>query len=149
MKRRRNKNAHANGNRQADNKARTFSQLFHDVRDKWEGLSPAAKIIYIAICFRYKGNNNGEIHFGYRDAQKLCKCAAKTVQKAFVELQEHGLIVRTREGKFRSEELFNPASEWAVSAYPEARKKGSKRERPRFPGKALASASLGKHYRFS
>lgn len=140
MKRRRHKkpNGHANG------KARIFSPLYHDLRETWESLSPAAKIIYIAMCFRHNGSNNGRIHFGYRDAQKLCKCAAKTVQKALSDLQEHNLIVRTREGKFRSEELFNPASEWAITAYSEPKEKG-KTEHPRFPRKALASAFSGKH----
>ncbi|MEZ5787742.1 MAG: hypothetical protein R3D62_15000 [Xanthobacteraceae bacterium] len=116
---------------------RTFAALYHGV--PWEALSPAAKIIYVGICRRYNGSNNGKIHYGYRDAYAQCRCSTKTALTAFAELQSMGLISLARKGQFRGENSFNSASEWTISAYPlQPEKKRSPRSQERtasvFPG---------------
>jgi len=66
----------------------------------WAELKPTDIAVYLLIARRYNGRNNGNISLSVREASKLGHMAAGTAQKAFIRLQERGLIQCRKKGAF-------------------------------------------------
>lgn len=81
----------------------------------WKALSPSAVKVYIAICFRYYGNNNGQIGFSVRDGAEELGMAPGTVHKALDQLQSMGFIKCHMKGSFNYKKLHS--SEWEITDF--------------------------------
>jgi len=60
---------------------------------------------------QYRGNNNGDLSASFTQAQKIGIGSKTTLAKALRELQDAGLVIRTREGYFT-----NPGGRCALYA---------------------------------
>jgi len=79
----------------------------------WQCLRPVSKAIYIEICFRFNGQNNGRIGFSLAYGAQRIRASKATVQRALEELEEHGFIKRCRKGYF----MGRQASEFAITDF--------------------------------
>ena len=68
--------------------------------DEWRALSPNAQVVLIDIWARFNGRNNGEINYGYREAQHRLHCCTATAKRTFRELKTAGFIQMTASGSF-------------------------------------------------
>lgn len=86
-----------------------YFQLHHYMlkTNAWGALSPAARVVYVQIGYRYNGSNNGRITFSVREAATECNLAKNTAHRAFNELIDLGFIEETRHGSL-SRKTYHP-----------------------------------------
>jgi hypothetical protein len=77
----------------------------------------AARALLMEIALLYRGVNNGFIGLSVRQAVSRMKCSKDTAATCFRELQENGLIERTRRGNFDAK-TAPLASEWRLTWRP-------------------------------
>lgn len=77
----------------------------------WRRLRPASVKLLIELRSRYNGFNNGRLHISLEEGAKLLGMSKSTVQRAFQQLERHGLITMTKRGHWYSRR----ATEWAVT----------------------------------
>lgn len=81
----------------------------------WLTMSPPAKALYIEVCARYNGMNNGTISFSVREALAI-GLSRSAAGRAFEELQERGFLRVAREANFNLK--TKEARLWRLTAFP-------------------------------
>ena len=79
--------------------------------EAWRCLPSNHIKVYLELCRRYNGSNNGKISLSKREASKLLHIGDGAAQGAFKRLQEHGFIKMTRKGSF----IGRRATEYALT----------------------------------
>ena len=77
--------------------------------------------VFIELCDRYNGRNNGFIHMGCGSTAKTLHMSKSTVSRALEELTEAGFIVCTEEGNWYERK----AATWRLTHRPDDRLAGS------------------------
>ncbi len=77
----------------------------------WRSLSGNAVKVYVELRSRYNGGNNGKLTLSLDEGARLLGIGKASVQRAFVELEAKGFVVRTRRGQWYG----RLASEWRVT----------------------------------
>lgn len=92
----------AKTNRKGRNKG-TFVMLPHHMMDSpaWQSLSANAQALWIHICRRYNGGNNGDIPLSCREAAEKLNVSKNTASKAFAELSDRGFVKIGEDSDFR------------------------------------------------
>lgn len=81
----------------------------------WLTLSPPAKALYVEVCKRYNGVNNGTISYSVREAEAI-GLSRSAAGRAFDELQERGFLRVARESSFTLK--TKEARLWRLTAFP-------------------------------
>ena len=79
--------------------------------EAWRWLRPISKAVYIELKQRYNGLNNGKISLSLAEAARILRASKSTIQKALLELEEHGFIKLVKKGYFTG----RMASEYALT----------------------------------
>jgi hypothetical protein len=66
----------------------------------WNSLSGNARALYVELAQRYNGSNNGRIPYSVREAVRALHVSKATVSRLFMELEDHGFVIRTKRGAF-------------------------------------------------
>ncbi len=82
----------------------------------WRRSSPAARALYIEVCQRHNGTNNGRISFSVREAAEALGFTKNTASKFFLELQDKGFLVKAMASSFTLK--TKTATEWRLTAEP-------------------------------
>ena len=84
------------------NPSGSFAALPHTVMDSadFRALSGGALKVLMGLLRQYRGGNNGDLSATFTQAEAWGVGSKATLAKALRELQEHGLISCTREGRF-------------------------------------------------
>lgn len=90
--------------------------------DAWKDLDGNSRAIYLEICKRYNGVNNGRIGYSVRQAAEDVNISPPTASRCIKSLISHGFIAAQQKGSFsykmdaagRRKRL---ASEWRLTAY--------------------------------
>jgi biotin operon repressor len=80
----------------------------------WRSLKGNTVRVYLELHMRFMGTNNGELFIGMDKIAKNLSISKSTVSSAFKELQEKGLIVKTKDGKW----VRGHAAEWRLTTKP-------------------------------
>lgn len=121
--------------------------------DAWRSLSGAAIKVYLELRTRFHGTNNGRLHLSLQSCADLLALSKSTAQRAYVELEEKGFIVKKRQGCF----IGGCASEWALTElklndepathdwkhWRTARARSSSKKQPRRPRSVPLIAPVG------
>ncbi len=108
------------------NKTARFVKLEYQLLNSlaWQALKPSDRAVYIELCKRYNGSNNGTLALSNRDAAKLCNIAKDTAGRCLLRLADMGFIkVRTIGGynqKYRGNDKTqnkNLAHEYELTQY--------------------------------
>lgn len=73
---------------------------------KYYALSKNAKILLIELLARYNGKNNGDLAVTYQETVELLSIPKGIVKATFLELEEAGFIIKTRQGNRRECSLY-------------------------------------------
>ncbi len=92
--------------------ARIFERMMRT--EAWQDLSGTEAKLYLEMVRRYRGNNNGAIVFGRRDAERCLGVGPHKAHAAFGGLQRRGFIAPVVKGAF-SRKL--KATEWRLTEY--------------------------------
>ena len=79
--------------------------------EAWRWLRPISKAVYIELKRRYNGLNNGKISLSLAEGARILRASKSSIQKALVELEEHGFIRLVKKGYFTR----RMASEYALT----------------------------------
>jgi len=77
----------------------------------FRSLTGSALKVWVELRSRFNGRNNGELSLSLDEGARLLGMGKTTVGRAFVELEEKGLIVMTRRGQWYG----RLATTWAVT----------------------------------
>ena len=77
----------------------------------WRWLRPISQSVYIELRRRFNGSNNGKISFSLGEGARILRASKSSIQKALVELEEHGFIKLVKKGYFTR----RMASEYALT----------------------------------
>ena len=77
----------------------------------WRWLRPISQSVYIELRRRFNGSNNGKISFSLAEGARILRASKSTIQKALIELEEHGFIKLVKKGRFQGRR----ASEYALT----------------------------------
>lgn len=106
---------------------RRFVSIEHWIMDSeaWKACTCYARCLYLELCKKYNGKNNGEIYLSLNDAKNLIGASKPTAIKAFRELMAVGLIVCTQEGYLGSDGK-GEANRYRLTAFDCDRRKATK-----------------------
>ena len=79
--------------------------------EAWKWLRPISQSVYIELRRRFNGSNNGKISFSLAEGARILRASKSTIQKALLELEEHGFIKLVKKGHFTG----RMASEYALT----------------------------------
>lgn len=79
--------------------------------DAWRDLSGAAVKVFLELHTRFNGSNNGTLRLSYAEAAEALHMGKATVQRAFQDLQNKGLVVLEKEGNW----YHRQAHEWRIT----------------------------------
>ena len=79
--------------------------------EAWRWLKPNSQAVYIELRRRFNGSNNGKISFSLAEGARILMASKSTIQKALIELEEHGFIKLVKKGRFQGRR----ASEYALT----------------------------------
>ena len=113
-----------------------YKKLTHHMlrSDAWRALSGTAIKVYLEICYRYNGRNNGQIHMSQAEAARLLYLGKSSVKRALIRLVELGFIRYAHKGSFygrmaatfiltdKSYKGHHPTNEWLQWRPPESRR---------------------------
>jgi DNA-binding transcriptional regulator YhcF (GntR family) len=101
----------------AKNKDARHVRLYHFMlkHPSWRTLSSDARSIFIHVCERYNGTNNGQIVYAVREGQKIGVSKNKTA-RALHELIERGFLRIKRGAAFTHK--TKEAREWILTNEP-------------------------------
>lgn len=88
--------------------------------DAWRDLSGAALKVFLELHTRFNGSNNGALRLSYAEAAEALGMGKATVQRAFHDLQDKGLLVLVRQGNW----YHRQAHEWRMTTKPVQAAKG-------------------------
>lgn len=89
--------------------------------DAWRSLSGAAVKVFLELHTRFNGSNNGKLTLSYAEAAEALGMGKATVQRAYAELVEKGLVVLEREGNW----YHRQAHEWRLTIKSVQKTKGT------------------------
>jgi hypothetical protein len=92
---------------------------------EWTQLDPAARVIFIDVCKRHNGRNNGAIGYGCAAGAKAANASAATANRRLNELRKSGLLRLRREGALNIKDRQNQTREWEITIYAVARRRPS------------------------
>lgn len=112
-----------------------YKKLRHQMlaSDAWRALSGSAIKVYLEICRRFNGRNNGQIHFSQAEGARLLFMSKSTVKRSLSKLCELGFIKYASQGSFygrmaatfiltdKSLKGMHPTNEWLRWRFPENR----------------------------
>jgi AraC-like DNA-binding protein len=81
----------------------------------WRALKPVERTLYVELCQRYNGSNNGRLGLSVRDAAEALHVSKSTAARAFRTLVERGFIDTVRRGHFDRKKRH--ASEWRLTEH--------------------------------
>ncbi len=84
----------------------------------WIEQQPAARVIFIDICKRHNGRNNGAIGYGCAAAAKAANLSPATANLRLNELQKSGLLKLRKNGTFNTENSQRQTRVWEITIYP-------------------------------
>jgi len=87
---------------------------------EWIQLDPAARVIFIDVCKRHNGNNNGAIGYGCAAGAKAANVSPATANRKLKELRKSRLLKLRREGAFNIKDRQKQTREWEITIYPVA-----------------------------
>ena len=92
-----------------------YVKLTYDLLNSssWQFLNPSSVRVYIEICRRYNGYNNGKIAMSHNDCVAVIKAGKQTVNRAIKQLVEHGFIKIVKKGYF----IGRQATEYAITDF--------------------------------
>lgn len=95
-----------------------FIRIHHSLLNSpaWQSLTPAQRCVYLALCQKFNGLNNGTLFLSVRDAAEMAGCNKDTAAAALKALQDRGFIAVTMPGAFSMK--VRHASEFRLTAYP-------------------------------
>lgn len=79
--------------------------------DAWRALSGPAVKVFLELHTRFNGSNNANLRLSYAEAAKTLHMGKATVQRAFRDLQDKGLVVLENKGNF----YHRHAHEWRIT----------------------------------
>ena len=134
MKQRFSRKAKRNG--QYEGVEEQYKKLTHKMlrSDAWRALSGTAIKVYLEICRRYNGRNNGQIHMSQAEAARLLHLGKSSVKRALDKLVELGFIRYAHKGSFygrmaatfiltdKSYRGHKPTDDWRQWRPPESRR---------------------------
>ena len=85
---------------------------------EWVRLPPAARAIFIDICKRHNGRNNGEIGYGCAAAAKAANVSIPTASRRLKELKDSPLLKLCKASTFKTRGHQNQTQEWEITIYP-------------------------------
>lgn len=88
--------------------------------EAWRSLSGAAVKVWFELHTRFKGDNNERVFLSLNEAAEILGMGKATVQRAYVELEAKGFIVKTRAGNWYQRQ----AHEWRLTTKPTQKAKG-------------------------
>lgn len=79
-----------------------YKKLTHRMlgSEAWRALNGTAIKVYLEICRRYNGRNNGQIHLSQSEAALMLHLGKSSVKRALERLVEHGFIKYAHRGSF-------------------------------------------------
>ncbi|MBL4874391.1 MAG: helix-turn-helix domain-containing protein [Rhodobacteraceae bacterium] len=80
----------------------------------WRFLSGAALKLFLELCTRFNGGNNGKLILSHREAKKALGMGNSTIARAFEELQEKGFVKLIKKGHWYGRQ----ANEWQITMHP-------------------------------
>ena len=86
--------------------------------EAWRWLKPNSQAVYIELRRRFNGSNNGKISFSLAEGARILMASKSTIQKALVELEEHGFIQLVQKGRFRGRRASGRAGRRTVGWLP-------------------------------
>ena len=89
--------------------------------EAWRSLSGAAVKVWLELHTRYKGEN-GRLFLSLNEAAESLGVGKATVQRAYVELEAKGFIVKTRAGNWYQRQ----AHEWRLTTKPTQKGRGKR-----------------------
>jgi hypothetical protein len=97
-------------------KTRYFTRIFEDMMrtEAWQDLSGTEAKLYLEMVRKYRGNNNGAIVFGRREAEHRLRIGSHRAHDAFVGLERRGFIAPVVKGSFNRK---LKATEWRLTEY--------------------------------
>ena len=97
-----------------ENKERFVKLTFQMLNSRaWQFLSPISVRVYVEICRRYNGGNNGKIAMSHNECAANIKAGKQTVNRAVRQLIEHGFIKIVKKGYFTGRQ----ATEYAITDF--------------------------------
>lgn len=121
--------------RRSRNKGRRCGDLFVKLpfrlldSSAWQDLSPRARDIYVRLCRKYNGKNNGDLSLTRSELRKIGELSSSaTLTRALDQLWSHGFITSTREGSFGSMRICNlwALTTWEINDNPDKGIKGTR-----------------------
>jgi hypothetical protein len=114
-----------------------YKKLTHRMlkSEAWRHLKGNDIKVYLEICRRYNGRNNGEIFMSRNEAVRLLHIGTGSAQAAFKRLEQMGFIKVSKKGSFKGRQAscfiltdksykgHNPTNEWASWQPPKKPKK--------------------------
>lgn len=94
----------------------------------WRSLSGNAVKVFLELHSRFHGGNNGKLSVSMDEGAKLLHMSKSSVQRAFLELEKAGFIVKMRHGQWygrlatewrltcKSYDGHSPTNEWQKNA---------------------------------
>ena len=79
--------------------------------EAWRWLRPISQSVYIELRRRFNGSNNGRISLSLAEGARILRASKSSIQKALVELEQHGFIKLIKKGFFTG----RMASEFALT----------------------------------
>jgi hypothetical protein len=83
--------------------------------EAWRSLDPVARVIYIELCRRYSGSNNGRISFSVRQAADELSISKDTAGRGLQCLADRGFIRAEQVGSFTWKKRH--ATEWGLTEF--------------------------------
>jgi hypothetical protein len=87
-------------------------------RSEWIQQDPAARVIFVDVCRRNNGSNNGQIGYGCAAGAKAANVSASTANRRLNELRIGSLLKLRREGSFNIKDREKQTREWEITIYP-------------------------------
>ena len=91
--------------------------IFHHLMDSqaWKSLGAIPRAVYLDMCKRYHGSNNGRIGYSIRCAVEELGIGNATAKPGLDALQDRGVIAITKKGAFSLKARH--ASEWLLTCF--------------------------------
>ena len=81
----------------------------------WRSLTAVERALYLELCQRYNGVNNGRLGLSVRDAGEAVHVSKNTAARALRRLEKRGFVETVRRGHFDRKKRH--ASEWRLTEY--------------------------------
>jgi hypothetical protein len=84
---------------------------------EWVQLDPAARVIFIDVCTRHNGRNNGAIGYGCAAGAKAANVSPSTANRRLNQLRKSGLLKLRKGGIFNIKDCEKQSREWEITIF--------------------------------